>query len=163
MTARRSTSMISASSAGRGSPDSRSRGNSLRRSNRYPARRPVKSRSSSWWNAISPGTSHQIVDESGSKWSWSGPSCGAAGTLTKRRGQKLNVRIDHVALWTRDLERITQFYVRYFGAAASEEYVNPAKGFRSRFLSFAAGARIEVMTTKILSLIAIEPGAQRIG
>jgi lactoylglutathione lyase len=57
------------------------------------------------------------------------------------------VRIDHIALWTKDLERCTAFYATYFGALAGPPYVNPRKGFRSCFLGFDGGARIEVMST----------------
>jgi lactoylglutathione lyase len=73
------------------------------------------------------------------------------------------MRIDHVALWTHDLERCKRFYVAYFGAIAGSGYVNPAKGFESCFLSFTDGARIEVMTTTTLAPVAVEPGAQRMG
>jgi len=54
-------------------------------------------------------------------------------------------------------------YIAYFGAVAGKEYVNPAKGFASCFLSLADGARIELMTTTALSPIVIAPGAQRMG
>jgi lactoylglutathione lyase len=73
------------------------------------------------------------------------------------------MRIDHVALWTPDLERCKRFYVGYFGAAAGAHYVNPKKGFESCFLRFAEGARIEAMTTTTLNPVALEPGAQRLG
>jgi lactoylglutathione lyase len=73
------------------------------------------------------------------------------------------VRIEHVALWTTDLERCKQFYVAYFGAVAGPTYRNPAKGFESVFLSFGDGARIELMSTTTLSPVAIAPGAQRMG
>lgn len=73
------------------------------------------------------------------------------------------MRIDHIALWTADLERCKQFYVVYFGAVAGENYVNPVKGFTSCFLSFTDGARIEAMSTTKLSPVAIEAGAQRMG
>ena len=55
------------------------------------------------------------------------------------------MRIEHVALWTADLERLRQFYETYFGARASNRYVNPAKRFESYFLTFASGARLEIM------------------
>lgn len=71
--------------------------------------------------------------------------------------------IEHIALWTNNLERCKQFYVSYFGAAAGNGYTNPNKGFESCFLSFTTGARIEVMTTSTLNPVAIEPGAQRMG
>jgi lactoylglutathione lyase len=73
------------------------------------------------------------------------------------------MRIEHIALWTNDLERFKHFYVTYFGAVAGDEYANAAKGFRSCFLSFAEGARIEVMTTTTLSPVRLEPGTQRMG
>jgi aspartate racemase len=75
----------------------------------------------------------------------------------------LAMRIDHLALWTSDLERCKQFYSAYFGAVAGAGYVNSAKGFASCFLSFADGARIEAMTTTVLSPLLVEPGAQRMG
>jgi lactoylglutathione lyase len=73
------------------------------------------------------------------------------------------MRIEHIALWTTDLERCKQFYASYFGAVAAADYVNPAKGFRSCFLSLSDGVRIEVMKTTTLSPVVIEPGAQRMG
>ncbi len=73
------------------------------------------------------------------------------------------MRIEHVALWTTDLPRCTHFYVSYFGATAGPLYQNPAKGFESRFLSFADGARLEAMTTTALSLAELAPGVQRLG
>lgn len=73
------------------------------------------------------------------------------------------MRIEHIALWTQDLERFKRFYVDYFGAVAGSGYVNPAKGFASCFLSFEDGARIEAMTTSTLDPVVIEPGAQRMG
>ena len=73
------------------------------------------------------------------------------------------MRIEHIALWTKDLERAAAFYRTYFGARVGDKYVNAAKGFESRFLSFADGARIELMRTTMLSPIELEPGAQRMG
>ena len=73
------------------------------------------------------------------------------------------MHIEHIALWTDDLERCKQFYVAYFGAVAGTGYVNPAKGFESCFLSFADGARLEVMKTTHFTPLASEPGAQRMG
>jgi lactoylglutathione lyase len=73
------------------------------------------------------------------------------------------MRIEHVALWTSELKRLVDFYEKYFDAAAGSAYVNAAKGFESRFLSFADGARIEVMQSSALNLSKHEPGAQRVG
>ena len=53
--------------------------------------------------------------------------------------------IEHVALWTADLERARQFYEQYFAATAGARYHNPTKNFTSYFLRFATGARLELM------------------
>jgi lactoylglutathione lyase len=73
------------------------------------------------------------------------------------------MRIEHIALWTTDLERCAHFYETYFEARAGAKYRNVAKGFESIFLSFDHGARVEVMRTTTLSPMVIERGAQRMG
>jgi lactoylglutathione lyase len=73
------------------------------------------------------------------------------------------VRIEHVALWTLDLERLAAFYETYFGARVGAPYVNAAKGFESRFLSFETGARLEIMRSSTLAPVRHEPGVQRMG
>jgi lactoylglutathione lyase len=73
------------------------------------------------------------------------------------------MRIEHIALWTEDLERLAGFYQAYFGASVGEKYSNPAKGFESRFLSFDTGARLEIMRTSSFSPVKYEPAAQRMG
>lgn len=73
------------------------------------------------------------------------------------------VRIEHVALWTDDVEALAAFYARHFGAEIGPRYENPAKGFASRFLRFGDGARLEVMQSTTLSPVRHAPGAQRMG
>jgi lactoylglutathione lyase len=73
------------------------------------------------------------------------------------------MRIEHLALWTDDLERLAAFYGRYFGATVGDKYVNEKKGFESRFVSFDTGARLELMRTTTLSPVRYEAGAQRMG
>jgi lactoylglutathione lyase len=73
------------------------------------------------------------------------------------------MRIEHVALWTEDLERLAAFYEAYFGASVGEKYVNPAKGFESRFLSFDSGARLELMRTTAFSPVKHPAATQRMG
>jgi len=73
------------------------------------------------------------------------------------------IRIEHLALWTRDLERLAAFYAEAFGAAVGERYENAPHGFASRFLSFDSGARVELMQTTELDLAEAPPGAQRLG
>lgn len=55
------------------------------------------------------------------------------------------MKIEHIALWTQDIERLKEFYVRYFGARPNDKYVNPSYGFESYFLTFETGARLEIM------------------
>ncbi|MEL6824291.1 MAG: VOC family protein [Calditrichota bacterium] len=55
------------------------------------------------------------------------------------------MKIEHVAIWTNDLERLKTFYETYFQAKPNEKYVNFEKGFESYFLSFESGARLELM------------------
>ena len=73
------------------------------------------------------------------------------------------MRIDHVALWTHDLARCKRFYECYFGATAAPNYVNPAKGFESCFLSFSDGARLEAMSSNSVPLCGPSPGTQAFG
>ena len=58
------------------------------------------------------------------------------------------MRIEHVAVWTRDLERLRAFYERWFDVAAGDLYRSTTRpGFASYFLTFpSGGARLEVMT-----------------
>lgn len=54
--------------------------------------------------------------------------------------------IEHVSLWVRDLEAISEFYCDYFGGNVSESYVAAHDQFRSCFITFSCGARLELMT-----------------
>lgn len=55
------------------------------------------------------------------------------------------MKIEHVALWVKDLEKMKEFYTRYFGAVAGTKYINSQKQFESYFLSFIDGPRLELM------------------
>ena len=57
----------------------------------------------------------------------------------------MDIRLEHVALWCRDLERMRQFYQTIFGCTASAPYTNAKKGFSSYFLAFPNGGRLELM------------------
>jgi lactoylglutathione lyase len=56
-----------------------------------------------------------------------------------------SVRVEHVAVWCSDIEKVRAFYVTWFGARSGERYENPAKGFASYFVALGEGARIEIM------------------
>ena len=55
------------------------------------------------------------------------------------------MRIEHIAMYVNDLEAARDFFVRYFGAVSNEGYHNKTTDFRSYFLSFGDGARLELM------------------
>lgn len=61
------------------------------------------------------------------------------------------MRMEHAALYVRDLEGMRNFFVCYFGAASNDLYHNPNTGFRSYFLSFDGGTRLEIMSAPGLS------------
>lgn len=55
------------------------------------------------------------------------------------------MKIDHIALWVKDLEGMRSFYLKYFDCKSGERYENPAKGFSSFFIRFDDGAGLELM------------------
>lgn len=67
------------------------------------------------------------------------------------------MKIEHVALWTSNLEQLKTFYERYFQAQAGPKYVNPARQFESYFLTFASGARLELMHVPALTQPDLNP------
>ena len=61
------------------------------------------------------------------------------------------MKIEHVALYVNDLEAARSFFMKYLGAESNDAYHNPRTNFRSYFLSFEGGARLELMTRPGLS------------
>jgi lactoylglutathione lyase len=55
------------------------------------------------------------------------------------------MKIDHIAIWSKNIEELKNFYVRYFGATAGGKYFNPKRNFESYFLTFETGCRLELM------------------
>ena len=55
------------------------------------------------------------------------------------------MQLTHIALWTNHLERLRDFYVKYFNGKSNEKYVNSKKGFASYFVSFESGPALEIM------------------
>ncbi len=55
------------------------------------------------------------------------------------------MKIDHVAMYVNDLESARRFFIKYLNAVSNNEYYNKSTGFRSYFLSFEDGARLELM------------------
>ena len=55
------------------------------------------------------------------------------------------MRIEHIAMYVNDLEKAREFFVKYFQAESNVGYHNKTTDFRSYFLSFDDGARLEIM------------------
>ena len=55
------------------------------------------------------------------------------------------MRIEHLAIWVNDLDKMKNFYEIFFNAQSGDPYYNPTKNFSSYFLSFENGCRLELM------------------
>lgn len=63
------------------------------------------------------------------------------------------MRIEHIAVYYKDLEKARDFFIKYFTATSNDGYYNPDKNFRSYFLSFESGARLEIMNIPELNKV----------
>jgi lactoylglutathione lyase len=73
------------------------------------------------------------------------------------------MKIENIALWTEDIDRLTSLFVKYFAVQVGSRYQNLSKGFESCFLSFPSGVRLLVMQTTSQSPVDLTPGVQRMG
>ncbi len=73
------------------------------------------------------------------------------------------MRIEHIALWSGDIELLKEFYMKYFGAQPGARYVNAGKSFQSYFLSFDEGSRLELMQMPGIPANKNDPMQQNIG
>ena len=71
------------------------------------------------------------------------------------------MKIEHVGMYVLDLEGAKNFFVRYFDAVSHDLYYNKHTGFKSYFLSFGDGSRLEIMTRP--GLVNGEPNYLRCG
>ena len=55
------------------------------------------------------------------------------------------MKIEHIAMYVNDIEKAKGFFVTYFDAKSNDGYHNTVTGFKSYFLSFSDGARLEIM------------------
>lgn len=53
--------------------------------------------------------------------------------------------LEHVAIWTFQLELLKDFYVRFLEGKPGEKYINKTNQFESYFITFQSGARLELM------------------
>ena len=82
---------------------------------------------------------------------------------TSRKPDGIIMKIEHLALWAEDLEKLKHFYMQYFNATANTKYENKKKGFSSYFLSFSSGTRLEIMTMDSVPITKNSPYQQATG
>lgn len=61
------------------------------------------------------------------------------------------MRITHIAIWTKQLEEMKDFYIKYFNGKSNDKYTNPTKGFESYFIQFNGEATLELMRSTQIS------------
>lgn len=57
----------------------------------------------------------------------------------------MSMRIEHIAMYVNNLEAARAFFVTYLNGHSNDGYHNKTTGFRSYFISFDDGARLEIM------------------
>lgn len=67
------------------------------------------------------------------------------------------MHIEHVAIYVHDLEAARRFFTELLGGISNEGYHNPTTHFRSYFISYEGGARIEIMTRPDMKPIPADP------
>ncbi len=67
------------------------------------------------------------------------------------------MKIDHIALYTNDLEQMKVFYETYFHAVSNQGYHNPNTGLRTYFLTFEDNTRLEIMSRPNLEQQTLSP------
>ena len=55
------------------------------------------------------------------------------------------MKIEHVAMYVNDLEKARDFFITYLGGVSNDGYHNTKTGFKSYFISFDDGSRLELM------------------
>lgn len=70
------------------------------------------------------------------------------------------MKIEHTALYARDLEAMKDFFETWFGCISGELYHNPRTGFSSYFLRFDEGSRLEIMHRDDIDQ---DPGREHLG
>ena len=61
------------------------------------------------------------------------------------------MKLEHVAMFVNDLESARDFFVKYLGGRSNDGYHNPKTDFRSFFISFDDGARLEIMNKPVMN------------
>lgn len=58
---------------------------------------------------------------------------------------EVTMKIEHVAMYVNDLEQARDFFIKYLDGRSNDGYHNIKTDFRSYFISFDDGARLEIM------------------
>lgn len=73
------------------------------------------------------------------------------------------MKIEHIAIWSSDIDKLADFYIRYFDGQKGQRYHNPRKGFTSYFVAFEDGCRLEIMHRADIPASATDPIQQATG
>lgn len=58
----------------------------------------------------------------------------------------MEMTLEHIAIWTDNLEVLKDYYIKYFNGKHNDKYTNEQRQFHSYFISFSSGARLEIMS-----------------
>ncbi len=56
------------------------------------------------------------------------------------------MKLEHIAIWTYELESLKDYYVKFFNGKSNEKYKNPKTQLESYFITFESGARLELLS-----------------
>lgn len=73
------------------------------------------------------------------------------------------MKIEHIAIWTNDLEHMRSFYTQYFNGTSNPQYHNKSKEFKSYFITFDDGTRLELMQKPTIPSSQNDPIVEAIG
>lgn len=73
------------------------------------------------------------------------------------------MKIEHIAIWVKDLEKSRIFYETYFDAKSNYRYLNSKREFSSYFLTFDGATRLELMQMPTIPESLNNPLKQYIG
>lgn len=59
------------------------------------------------------------------------------------------MKITHIAVYSKDLEKSKEFYTKYFNGTSNNKYEN-SEGFSSYFVTYNSGANLEIMSHVLL-------------
>ncbi len=74
------------------------------------------------------------------------------GTVSMRMAfKRATTFIEHIAMYVNDLEAAREFFVTFLGGTSNDGYHNEKTDFKSYFISFGGGARLEIMNKPVMA------------